>query len=71
MLRTRRNYALDTRITDVLGDAAKKAGYSSETQFIEATLFNILKLSGNLETDTQPLPEQRGGSRTRRTKTKK
>jgi hypothetical protein len=64
MPRIRKNFLLDERITKALTAAAKNAGYKNANQFVEATLFNMLKLSGNLEASAQPLPETRGGKRT-------
>ncbi len=63
MPRRPKNFLLDDRIIGSLDDAAKKAGYKSANQFVEATLFNLLKMSGNLPPDAEPLPEARGGKR--------
>jgi hypothetical protein len=63
MPRVRKTFVLDERVMNALDSAAKKAGYKNANQFVEATLFNILKLSGNLDTDAEPLPEGRGGKR--------
>ena len=63
MPRVRKTFVLDERVMDALDSAAKKAGYKNANQFVEATLFNLLKLSGNLEADAKPLKDGRGGSR--------
>ena len=63
MPRIRKTFVLDERVMDALDSAAKKAGYKNANQFVEATLFNLLKLSGNLEADAKPLKDGRGGSR--------
>ena len=63
MPRVRKTFVLDERVMDALDSAAKKAGYKNANQFVEATLFNLLKLSGNLEADAKPLKDGRGGLR--------
>jgi hypothetical protein len=63
MPRVRKTFVLDERVMNALDSAAKKAGYKNANQFVEATLFNLLKLSGNLEADAEPLTEGRGGKR--------
>ena len=63
MPRVRKTFVLDERVMNVLDSAAKKAGYKNANQFVEATLFSLLKLSGNLEADAEPLTEGRGGKR--------
>ena len=63
MPRVRKTFVLDERVMNALDSAAKKAGYKNANQFVEATLFNLLKLSGNLESDAEPLAESRGGRR--------
>jgi len=63
MPRVRKTFVLDERVMNALDSAAKKAGYKNANQFVEATLFNLLKLSGNLESDAEPLSESRGGKR--------
>jgi hypothetical protein len=63
MPRVRKTFVLDERVMNALDSAAKKAGYKNANQFVEATLFNLLKLSGNLEADAEPLTEARGGKR--------
>ena len=65
MPRVRKTFVIDERVMSALDVAAKKAGYKNANQFVEATLFNLLKLSGNLEADAIPLPETRGGKRDR------
>jgi hypothetical protein len=63
MPRVRKTFVLDERVMNALDSAAKKAGYKNANQFVEATLFNLLKLSGNLDADAEPLTEARGGKR--------
>jgi hypothetical protein len=63
MPRRPKNFLLDERIIDALDSAAEKAGYKSANKFVEATLFSLLKMSGNLPKDAEPLPEARGGKR--------
>jgi hypothetical protein len=61
MSRRPKNFLLDERILDALDLAAKNAGYKSANKFVEATLFSLMKMSGNLPKDAEPLPESRGG----------
>ena len=63
MPRVRKNFLIDERVTKALDSAAKKAGYKNANQFVEATLFNILKLSGNLGPEELPLAETRGSTK--------
>jgi hypothetical protein len=63
MPRRPKNFLLDERVIEALGDAAKRAGYKNANQFVEATLFSLLKMSGSLPPDAEPLPEARGGKR--------
>jgi hypothetical protein len=63
MPRRPKNLLLDDRILAVLDEAAKNAGYKSANHFVESTLFGLLKLSGHLPSDAEPLPEGRGGKR--------
>jgi hypothetical protein len=60
MPRRPKNFLLDERIIDALAGAAKKAGYKGPNKFVEAALFNLLKMSGDLPKDAEPLPETRG-----------
>jgi hypothetical protein len=62
MPRRPKNFLLDERVIDALADAAKKAGYKNANRFVEATLFSLLKMSGNIPSDAEPLPETRGGN---------
>lgn len=71
MPRRPKNFLIDERVLEVLDEAAKKAGYKSANQFVEATLFNLLKMSGNLPPNLEPLPESRGGKRAGAGKPKK
>lgn len=63
MPRRPKNFLLDERIIEALDEAAKSAGYKNANKFVEATLFNILKISGKIPSDAEPLPEARGGKR--------
>ena len=44
MPRVRKTFVIDERVMSALDVAAKKAGYKNANQFVEATLFNLLKL---------------------------
>lgn len=63
MTRKQRMFRLDERILNSLEMAANNAGFSSTNQFVEATLFNLLKMSGTIPSEAEPLPETRGGKR--------
>ena len=63
MPRKQRMFRLDERILNSLEMAANNAGFSSANQFVEATLFNLLKMSGTISPEAEPLPETRGGKR--------
>ena len=63
MPRRQRMFRLDDRILDALDEVSTNAGYSSANQFVETTLFNILKAAGKIPADAPPLPETRGGDR--------
>jgi hypothetical protein len=60
MPRKQRMFRLDERILVLLDETAKKAGFSSGNQFVEMTLFNLLKMSGAIPPGAEPLPETRG-----------
>ena len=65
MPRKQRMFRLDERILASLEEVATNAGFSSANQFVEATLFNFMKMAGAIPSDAPPLPETRGGKRDR------
>ena len=65
MPRKQRMFRLDERILASLEDVATNAGFSSANQFVEATLFNFMKMAGAIPSDAPPLSETRGGKRDR------
>ena len=70
MPRKQRMFRLDERILASLEDVATNAGFSSANQFVEATLFNFMKMAGAIPSDAPPLSETRGGKRDRAVKGK-
>lgn len=71
MPRKQRMFRLDERILESLEDVATKAGFSSANQFVETTLFNLMKMAGAIPSEAEPLPETRGGKRSGAGKPKK
>jgi hypothetical protein len=71
MPRRQRMFRLDDRILDALDEVSSNAGHSSANQFVEMTLFNLIKAAGKIPADAEPLPETRGGKRAGAGKPKK
>lgn len=63
MARKRRAFLLDDRIIAELDGAAEAAGHASVNRFVEAGLWELLKMAGRIPADAEPLPEMRGGKR--------
>jgi hypothetical protein len=63
MPRRQRMFRLDDRILNALEEVSKNAGHSSVNQFVETTLFNLVKAAGKIPADSEPLPETRGGDK--------
>jgi hypothetical protein len=63
MPRRQRMFRLDDRILEALDEVSANAGHSSVNQFVEMTLFNLIKAAGKIPADAEPLPETRGGKR--------
>jgi hypothetical protein len=71
MPRRQRMFRLDDRILDALDEVSSNAGHSSANQFVEKTLFDLMKAAGKIPADAQPLKDGRGGRRAGAGKPKK